>query len=353
MSGGGSSGGGASGGGASEERRRLAAKARLRRSGLLPQVATLAREPVAGCDACGEPRPWRAATEDRYGLPVTVHVCPRCLLVSQTDRLTRAAAADFYRALYRPLVSAFHGTRIDAAAVAAESRARAGEAMTVLAPHRQEIQGGRWVDVGGGTGGSILGLIDGGLEPGEALVVDPSADELAVARGAGFGTVEATAEDPTAWATGDYDLVLCLQTLDHLLSWERAWTSFHAALRPGGLLVLTVGDHALARRDGRMDLQLDHTFALTAATLERVAPRWGFALERLGFSRSGSLAALLRCVERPEVSPPDPPPIDRVAAARLLARVLSPVCPRRPLTWRGRAYRLKRRLSRLLSRRLS
>jgi len=79
------------------KRARLAAKKRVRLSGVLGKIAQLPREVKASCDGCGFASPWLATTTDRYGLPIHIAVCPRCALVSQVVRFTPESAASFYK----------------------------------------------------------------------------------------------------------------------------------------------------------------------------------------------------------------------------------------------------------------
>jgi hypothetical protein len=140
------------------KRARLAAKKRVRFSGVLEKIVQLPREVKAFCDGCGFASPWLATTTDRYGLPTYIAVCPRCALVSQVVRFTPESAASFYNGLYRPLVSAFHGTLIDGRSAAAEAYSRAGSLSWMLGLYKTEIEGKVWVDVGGGQGLLSRGL---------------------------------------------------------------------------------------------------------------------------------------------------------------------------------------------------
>lgn len=327
--------------------RRRAARLRVRRSGLLPRLSALPRTTRTDCDACGNPRPWVAASEDRYGLPERVLVCPRCLLVAQVDRLTAEGARQLYRDLYRPLLSAYHGRRMDAASVARESRQRAAEIHSVLSLHADEVRGGRWVDLGGGTGGSLLGLADLGLRPDHALVVDPAPEELAVASRNGFEVLASGAESAAGWADGSRDLVLCLQAIDHLPRLDDALVNIRRALRDGGLFAFTVSDHRLGGPDEPFDLLLDHTVHLTARTVEAAAARFRFAVERLGFVRPGYLAVVLRRDDA--LAEPSTLPAESGEARDTLTRVLRPLIPPPAPTLRHRLYRLKRWAEKRLS----
>ena len=332
------------------ERQRLAAKRRIAQAGLAPRCTALPRQAVATCDACGEPAPWIVETEDRYGLPMRVMVCPRCTLIAQADRMNPDSAAVFYRDLYRPLISAFHGRTIRPREVYAESRMRASEVWGVLREYADEVRGRAWVDVGGGTGGSIDGLAERGIEPASVCIVDPAGAELAVAEQAGYEVYGQIAEDGSGWSDGRFDLLLCLQTLDHVLDLRQVVTNIHRALRPGGLAVVTVADYLLVHRDRSwMDLKLDHTYFFSRRALDVAARRAGLVPERLAVCTPGTVACAWR---RPETTPAPPaiPPLAGDDAERALRLALTPACRKTPMTLRKHLYRVKRRWQRLAGR---
>src|SRR5690348_1108536 len=84
-------------------------------------------ETVAECNLCGSRKLVEAASHDRYGHAATLRTCLRCGLAFLSPRLTADGYAEFYRSVYRPLVSAYHGRRIDAETLPGEQRAYADE----------------------------------------------------------------------------------------------------------------------------------------------------------------------------------------------------------------------------------
>ena len=91
------------------------------------------------------------AKRDRYGYPASLWICRRCGLGFLSPRLTAAEYGAFYADVYRPLVSAFHGRRIDAETVQDDQRAYAAELVEFLRVNLPAAPASV-LDVGGSTG---------------------------------------------------------------------------------------------------------------------------------------------------------------------------------------------------------
>ena len=78
------------------------------------------KERVSACNLCLGRHLVEVSRLDRYGYPAIFVVCARCGLGFISPRLTAAEYAAFYDGVYRPLVSAYHGRRIDAETVQQE-----------------------------------------------------------------------------------------------------------------------------------------------------------------------------------------------------------------------------------------
>ena len=141
-------------------------------------------------------------------------MCRRCGLGFLSPRLTAAEYGAFYEDVYRPLVSAYHGRRIDAETVQVDQRGYADELVELPAARRCARRPASVLDVGGSTG-LVAGAVRDAFGS-EATVLDPAPDELAVAAAAGMETIAGFAED---FDPGErrWDLVLLCQTIDHLL----------------------------------------------------------------------------------------------------------------------------------------
>ncbi len=243
-------------------------------------------EAPPGCNLCGlggpGGRPVEVARRDRYGYPARFVVCRRCGLGCLSPRLTASAYADFYSRVYRPLVSAYHGRRIDSETVQDEQRVYAAELAGFLMP---------WLgsgiatvlDVGGSTG-VVAGELSARLGA-RATVLDPAPNELAVARAAGLETVAGFAEsfDPGG---RQWDLVLLCQTIDHLLDIAATLAGLRRMTAEGGNAFVDILDVGFVlERTGTIEatVKIDHPYYLTAATAAAFFTLVGYAVvaERL------------------------------------------------------------------------
>jgi SAM-dependent methyltransferase len=250
------------------------------------------REAVTACNLCGGDHHVEAARADRYGFPQRLAVCARCGLGFLSPRLTAAEYAHFYDAVYRPLVSAYHGRRIDAETVQDEQREYAAELVDFLREALREPPL-TVLDVGGSTGIVAAAVRDAFGTA--ATVLDPAPDELAVAAALGMETIAGFAEDAD-YGGRTFDLVLLCQTIDHLLDVRATLAAIRGVLAPGGHAFVDVLDVGfMARRRGSIEgaVKVDHPYYLTRATalaffrqagLEPTAERmshdghWGFLL---------------------------------------------------------------------------
>ena len=89
---------------------------------------------VTTCNLCGGRERITLTRRDRYGYPAEAHGCRRCGLVFLDPVMTAEAYASFYAHTYRPLVSAYHGRRIDAQTIQMEQREYAVELGNFVAP---------------------------------------------------------------------------------------------------------------------------------------------------------------------------------------------------------------------------
>lgn len=267
---------------------------------------TQAKERPDGCNLCGSRRgAIEVARTDRYGYPATLLVCGRCGLGYLSPRLTPAGYAAFYRGVYRPLVSAFHGRLIDAHAIQAEQWAYAADLADFLGPWLPGPPG-TILDVGGSTG--VVGGELAARFGARATVLDPAPDELAVAASAGMETVQGFAED---FQPEDrrWDLVLLCQTADHLLDVRATLAAMRRMTSVAGRAFVDVLDVGfVARRTGSVEgaAKVDHPYYLARLTATAyfaiagysvVAERmsgdghWGFVLAP-GPSRAPDWSAL-------------------------------------------------------------
>lgn len=237
-----------------------------------------ATERPAQCNLCAAPgRPVEVARRDRYGYPATCVVCERCGLGYLSPRLGAAQYAHFYAGVYRPLVSAYHGRRIDAGTVQDEQRDYAAGLAEFLVPLLASPPR-TILDVGGSTG-VVAGVLARRLDA-RATVLDPSPDELAVARAAGLETVAGTAEDFDP-GTRRWDLVLLCQTIDHLLDVRGTLCGLRRMTATGGRAFVDIVDvDVILRRTGSIErvVKIDHPYYLTRPTAVAFFARSGYTI---------------------------------------------------------------------------
>jgi SAM-dependent methyltransferase len=249
-------------------------------------------EPVEACNLCSSTGHVELSRRDRYGYPASLWMCRRCGLGFLSPRLSAAEYGAFYEDFYRPLVSAFHGRRIDAETVQDDQRAYAAELIGLLRETLGEPPGSV-MDVGGSTGVVAAAVRD--AFGSATTVLDPAPDELEVAAAAGMETIAGFAEDFDP-AERRWDLVLLCQTIDHLLDVRGTLESIRRMTADDGHAFVDVLDLLIAAgKQGSVEgaAKIDHPYYLTHDTavaafrltgFEPVAERlsadghWGFVL---------------------------------------------------------------------------
>ncbi len=220
----------------------------------------------AECNLCGaRDHAVEIAERDRYGYPATFVVCRRCGLGYLCPQLNAAQYAHFYSEIYRPLVSAYHGRRIDAETVQVEQRDYAAGLAAFLLPLLPSPPR-TILDVGGSTG--VVASVLAARLNARATVLDPSPDELAVARATGMETIPGLVED---FDPGErsWDLVLLCQTIDHLLDVRGTLAALRRMTAAGGRVFVDIVDvDVLLDRTGRIEraVKIDHPYYLTRST---------------------------------------------------------------------------------------
>ena len=277
--------------------------------------AQVERELVAECNLCGSRHFVEVSRTDRYGYAQPLAICARCGLGFLQPRPVAAAYAAFYRDTYRPLVSAYHGRRIDHETVQDEQRVYAAELAEWLR-NALPAAPGTVLDVGGSTGVVAHAFVE--AFGARATVLDPAPDELAVARAAGMETIEGFAEDYRP-EDGRFDLILLCQTIDHLLDVHATLAALRRAVARGGHLVVDVLDaRFMLERRGTIEgvAKVDHPYYLTRTTGRAFLDACGFAVVAERFSGDGHCAFLARPAELVE---PDARELNRHADGLLQA----------------------------------
>ncbi|MGH3118157.1 MAG: class I SAM-dependent methyltransferase [Gaiellales bacterium] len=260
--------------------------------------AAVEREDVVSCNLCEATQFVELGRRDRYGYDCRLMACARCGLGFITPRPTAAAYGAFYRDVYRPLVSAYHGRRIDAETVQEEQRAYADD-LRVFLERTLRRRPGSVLDIGGSTGVVGAAFRDSSTA---ITVLDPAPDELEVAAQAGLETVEGFAEDFDP-AGRTWDLVLLCQTIDHLLDVRATLAAIRRFIGDEGAAFVDVLDVAwvLASRGVIEDsYKVDHPYYLTRATARAYFEKVGLGVTAERMADDGHWGFVLVAVEPSE-----------------------------------------------------
>lgn len=216
-------------------------------------------------------------TRDRYQLPTRVVQCVTCALRFINPRMTAEGYTAFYRHGYRPLLNTLvpipqrvANLELDQMAYATDLRAQIARWIPVT---------GTLLDVGGSTG--VVGRAF--LPAYRVTVVDPSAEELA--RAEGCTTICGAAE------TVDFpqvDVALLCRTIDHLLDPLGVLRRLRQA---AAWLVVDAMD--VDRWPETWRYKVDHPYAFTAATLDRLVTAAGWRIRDRWTRRGGYYVGLV------------------------------------------------------------
>jgi SAM-dependent methyltransferase len=252
------------------------------------------------CNLCGATdRAAKLAERDRYGYPATLMLCRRCGLAYLCPQLNAIQYEHFYSKVYRPLVSAYHGRRIDAHTVQHDQRAYAAELAPFLFPLLPSPPR-TILDVGGSTG--VVANVLASRVNAQVTVLDPAPDELAVAQAAGMETIAGFIEDFDP-GQRTWDLVLLCQTIDHLLDARGALTALRRMMGAEGRAFVDIVDvEVLLRRTGRIEraAKIDHPYYFTGPTAAALFDLAGFTIIAQRLSDDGHRGFVLApgpCIE--------------------------------------------------------
>jgi SAM-dependent methyltransferase len=257
---------------------------------------------VERCNLCGGGAFLGLTHRDRYGYAARATGCTSCGLVFLDPVMTAGAYSAFYAGTYRPLVSAYHGRRIDARTIQQEQREYAVERGDLLAPYL--AGGGRrtLLDIGGSTGVVAHAFAQRfGLR---ATSVDPSPLEAAEARSMGIETVEGLVESVDLGGR-QFDVVVLCQTVDHLLDIAGTLRRVRDLLSAGGILFLDIVDFRAAYlRNWSVEeaVKIDHPYYLTELTMVAYLRRAGFEVVRTEVAADHLHVSYVARPARPEIA---------------------------------------------------
>jgi ubiquinone/menaquinone biosynthesis C-methylase UbiE len=265
------------------------------------------KEEVRSCNLCGHETFALLTDRDRYGFPARTHLCLGCGLGVMSPHLTPEEYGDFYAHWYRPLCNAMTGKSPqeslsdlmdDQAAYARWLHSNL--LVRFIRPEHRSL-----FDIGGSTG--IVASYVARQHPLEAVVLDPSEDELKQAREAGCRGVHGLWEQ---YEPGDetYDIVLLCRTIDHLLDIHGSLRKARRIVRDGGLFFVDIVDFSeVARNCGCISraTKIDHVYYLTHQPMLGYLQSVGFEPVAVDVSRNERIGYLCRPVE-PRPFTPDP-----------------------------------------------
>jgi SAM-dependent methyltransferase len=281
-------------------------KDRAERIGLLRyDYQSQPKELVSSCNLCGGDRWTVCVRRDRYGYPAEATSCWRCGLTVLNPRMTAQGYQRFYDGVYRPLVSAFHGRRIDARTIQAEQRVYAADMAAFAAPLVGRLAGRPMLDIGGSTG--VVASHFARTFNLRASVIDPAPDELAEAEAAGVETIRGLVEQ---WDPGGrrFALVGMFQTIDHLLDVASTLAKVRTLIDDDGVFLVDVVDFRAAYLRAwsvEAAVKIDHPYSLVQETAEAYLSRAGFEPLRKSYSADHLHVAYLcrPCPPQPETLP--------------------------------------------------
>jgi SAM-dependent methyltransferase len=260
----------------------------------------LACEPLTGpiesdCPACGSraaPEPLLAGVDRLHGLPGRFEVarCPACGSGVTLPRAADDELGRFYPHGYGPYAVPVNPVvRLVSAAIRRWQGWLALRSFPLAA--LRERPAGRAVDVGCGRGDLAATLVRSGWR---AAGVEPSANACEAARAQGVDAREGTLAT-VELEPGGYDAAVFNHSLEHVTDPAADLARVRAALRPGGLVLVTVPNFSSwqRRRFGSRWFHLDlprHRVHFTAAGLGRALERAG--LEPVRFETSTSTVGL-------------------------------------------------------------
>jgi 2-polyprenyl-3-methyl-5-hydroxy-6-metoxy-1,4-benzoquinol methylase len=162
--------------------------------------------------------------------------------------------------------------------------------------------GAQVLDAGCGAGQTLDDLARlGGVK--RAHGVDMSADAVSAARARGHTEVQLSGVETLPHADGAFDLVTCLDVVEHTPDDVATFAELHRVTRPGGHLLVTVPAYQLLWSSH--DVANNHYRRYRLSTLAAAAAEAGWRLERRTYFNSFLLppAALVRLVRRSRTHP--------------------------------------------------
>ena len=200
-------------------------------------------DPVPSCWICGAD----AAPDTRYaGLPLVR--CGACGFVFAPVR----SAEELHRLYTTDYFDAYPGGQ----AYDADEVQRRHEATVRMQWLRSHATGGRLLEIGSASGWFLAQARDAGFE---VEGIEPAADVAFAATARWNVPVQAATAETASLPDGELDVVVAWHALEHIAAPAGVLERLHAALRPGGLLMIEVPnvESAASRSQGAAWFHLD------------------------------------------------------------------------------------------------
>lgn len=259
------------------------------------------------CDLCGSQQTSR---EYQRGDAMRVVECAGCGLAFLNPRPKERYVPLLYNSDYFTGVSAdagWGGLRLKAGMDAAASDVGPDpRLLTVLSEDFGGLQDREVLEIGCATGDLLARIARKGAK---AKGIDVSEYAVGVARSRGLSAEVSTMEEYAENHPACADIIVGLEVIEHVSSPSRFLRNVAAAIRPGGLLVLSTPNYACAKRFGADWLgfrtSFEHLYFFSLDSLTRLAAAAGFELryvETTAFlggpaPRRGFLARQLRRIQ--------------------------------------------------------
>ncbi len=220
---------------------------------------------------CGSTQFTRVAEEDRYGIPVGVHLCKNCGLGFQSPRPTHASLEKFYQADYRKL---YRGTAKIDHEYFLRSYRRGGRVLEFLASQGLSLEGQAVVEVGCGPGGILKAFQERGNRVwGSELDAQCVAYSNSQRIPTYYGSVDVLID-----AGVRADLIILSHLLEHIPSPIDFLNSLHKILNKDGIVYVEVPGVRNPDADFFAGLQIAHLYYFDLVSLQYVMRAAGFQM---------------------------------------------------------------------------
>ncbi len=266
------------------------------------------KERMESCNLCNQTQSVIVSRTDRYGFGVHAHLCMNCGLGFLSPRLSADEYASFYEDVYRPLLSAYYGRKIDQHTIQDEQLVYAEYVWELLGPQLLPGCSYSLLDIGGSTGVVAKYLRDKAASERDTSLVltilDPSPRELHQANSSNIETIAGLVEN---FEPGNrtWDIVLLCQTVDHLLDVRSTFNKIRGLMSDQAWFFVDIVDWEFAlllKRNLEETVKVDHPFMLTRDTLHCFLSITGFRCVGEALSPSKHLIGCL-CQKVPPGKP--------------------------------------------------